>query len=619
MLSRHAAGTFVLFVSVGLLGGAAPPVLGPPAADAQTAFDVNDLSYLWPPPMTAADVALLLSADEPAATGSSSIWPKGAFDLMLKTADAVRVDKAGTPSRIRFGERASDFADPKTWKVAAFRVDPLAPGGHSGTVKLFGSTPQLRVIFQPVTVDANDATVTVHDVTAHLAFSFIKPAQTPPPGFPRVPDKDLFGSVLEDLKALKASAEAGGISTRGPLQVHPALKAQVPGFADGVKAFLKRRMTEAKLTELAFMGIDAPEPWIFFGMARSGNTFVSTKPRALGGTADAQMLILRGGTPVLPAPKTTNVTAKTGVSTSLLFAGDLDAKVFTGAPRPLHRDVPDIIANPERSNVLNTDCVSCHTESSLRTESSITSDGQFKYKLPAGVSGVDEGHLPKTVWNVRNFGWFPDFFQGGQAVPSISMRTANESAEAAEFVNREYFGAAQPENGPTGTSGRDALPPASTAGQVSRGSGAKLGRVASPLTLVMDIKSKEDYSKLKARIEELQSLPPEKNPIINALNQIGTVHFARFVFLSEQQLAVITTYDGDFDRYIDAFVNSIGKLFDEILQHMKDAPPLPVSEHRKEFLDYIKKHDIPAVQPFYSAYPTLRVLDILELQKKKGG
>jgi hypothetical protein len=199
------------------------------------------------------------------------------------------------------------------------------------------------------------------------------------------------------------------------------------------------------------------------------------------------------------------------------------------------------------------------------------------------------------------------------------MRTANESAEAAEFVNREYFGAAQPENGPTGTSGRDALPPASTAGQVSRGSGAKLGRVASPLTLVMDIKSKEDYSKLKARIEELQSLPPEKNPIINALNQIGTVHFARFVFLSEQQLAVITTYDGDFDRYIDAFVNSIGKLFDEILQHMKDAPPLPVSEHRKEFLDYIKKHDIPAVQPFYSAYPTLRVLDILELQKKKGG
>jgi hypothetical protein len=142
--------------------------------------------------------------------------------------------------------------------------------------------------------------------------------------------------------------------------------------------------------------------------------------------------------------------------------------------------------------------------------------------------------------------------------------------------------------------------------------------VSSPLTLVMTIKSESDYQGLQTLLGGLQAQSPEKNPIWVALTKLGMVHFARFVFLSNSQLAIITTYDGSFEDYIDAFTNEIGKVFDMLFVHIKDAPPLPVSNNRQQFLDYIKKHDLSCVS-FYSAYPDLKVLDILTLQKNQAG
>lgn len=99
------------------------------------------------------------------------------------------------------------------------------------------------------------------------------------------------------------------------------------------------------------------------------------------------------------------------------------------------------------------------------------------------------------------------------------------------------------------------------------------------------------------------------------LAQIGTVHFARFVFLGETHLAVITTYDGKFDDYILAFTEKIGDVFDAILKHVKNAPPLPVKQHPAEFLKYVEKYDLKCVPPFYSAYPNLPVRKIVAFQR----
>ena len=135
--------------------------------------------------------------------------------------------------------------------------------------------------------------------------------------------------------------------------------------------------------------------------------------------------------------------------------------------------------------------------------------------------------------------------------------------------------------------------------------------VQNPLTLVMTLRSPEARRALQAELEQLQALPRDQNPVIRALDGIATVHFARFVFLDDARLAVITTYDGPFDPYVNEFLDHIGDVFNTILRHMADAPPLPVQQHRQEFLDYVRRHDLRCLPPLYSAYPGRTVLDVL--------
>ena len=136
--------------------------------------------------------------------------------------------------------------------------------------------------------------------------------------------------------------------------------------------------------------------------------------------------------------------------------------------------------------------------------------------------------------------------------------------------------------------------------------------VQNPLTLIMTARSADDRRMLQKKLTVLQSLPREQNPAVMALDKLATVHFARFVFLDDARLAVITTYDGDFECYINEFVDHIGDVFNDLLQHMDDAPPLPVQQHRQEFLDYVRRNDLRCLPPLYSAYPQRTVLDILD-------
>lgn len=135
--------------------------------------------------------------------------------------------------------------------------------------------------------------------------------------------------------------------------------------------------------------------------------------------------------------------------------------------------------------------------------------------------------------------------------------------------------------------------------------------VQSPLTLVMKIKSEADFLQLNGLLQHVQGLPQDQNPIHVALDKLAIVHFARFVFLNANtQLAVITTYDGSFDDYINEFIDTIGDIFNALLAHMDGAPPLPVQANRAAFLDYVRQNDFRGLDPFYSAYPASTVLNI---------
>ena len=133
-----------------------------------------------------------------------------------------------------------------------------------------------------------------------------------------------------------------------------------------------------------------------------------------------------------------------------------------------------------------------------------------------------------------------------------------------------------------------------------------------PLTLIMKIKSPADAAALKGMLTQFLSLPRNQNPIDVALDKLAKVHFARFVFLdNDTRLAIITSYDDAFDDYINDFVNVIGDIFNALLAHMSEAPPLPVQQNRAAFLEYVRANDLTSFGAFYSAYPALGVKTIL--------
>ncbi len=557
-----------------------------PSLNAEIVFDVNDVAYLWPVPDSPADVRNRISAGENLLDGDS-LWPKEAFERIVSVAQQTAVDSSsGRPRRISFGPFKDQFESATNWIVASMRIDPSAPGTSPDTMRVFGSKPQLRLVVQPVTVSADR--VVVHDFTAHLVFDFIESFREPlAPGLPprSVPDKTRFRKLLKDLRELKASV---GVETKGNLGIHPAIRNDVASFNSRLRTILKNNLRAEDLNTIAFMGLQRPEPWIFFGMRKVDGVFQRINHPSVG---HAQMFSRRGGTPVMPQPNNRNLSPTAGVATATLFNdSNLNRRAFPGSTDPKLStirtgDIPDIIDNPSITHVANTDCVSCHTSSSLR-DSLSAPVGEFAFKIPDGISGVDESLLPggdSLNWNVRAFGWGHPF--SGGPVATITQRTANEAAESADFINREYF-----------SDSHDAI--------------------SHPLTLILDVKSTEDFASLKAIMTELQSRPDDQNPVLHALDDLGMVHFARFVILEDvQKFMVITAFDGDLETYIEAFADAIGPIFDKINRHIKDAPPSPVSENSAEFLAFVEKHNHAVLGKFYSAYPKLSVQRILTLRK----
>jgi hypothetical protein len=557
----------------------------------------NDVSFLWPLPERPEDLTKLISAGETLFLGDSALWPEKIFASVIAQASAIE-QHVPTSGGNRLGIRFPEGTDKiENWRIAGIRIDPSAPSCDLRAIERVGSTPQIRLVAQPVTVRAGQ--LRVHDFAAHLVFDFVKrDGRLLEDGTiePAVPDNELFGGVVQDLVAIKKKATEMGAPTSTQLGVHPAFSKPEVDLPSLLRSFLKKHLRADRLKHIGFMGIRQPEPWIFVVFNRTEAGLVVAPQHAAGGKT-AQMFLKTDPRRVLPEP-TSRIFGQFGVSTAPLLREvgsdsleqDASAEVPLVGRRPKLREVPDIIANPHVSTLLTADCVSCHTESSLRRQLSLPkADKPFAYQLPDGMLGVQPDVLPDDDWNVRNFGWGV-VFTG--AKPTITMRTANEAAESASFINRFFLG-------------DDAAKQASV--------------VSRPLNLVVTAKSPEDFQALKALVAGLGKGPGLNNPFTEAMDKLGNVHDARFVFLPDNKLGVFTTYDDDFDRYIDLFIDEVGDLFNAILKHVKDAPQGRVQDLRTEFRDFVKSHDLSSEGSFYSAYPTLRVIDIRAMQLKSSG
>ena len=413
-------------------------------------LDVNDVSFLWPVPKSAADANGLISLADEAADGP--IMPPTLFKALMETAKKVSVNG----DSIRFPSSA--FDDPKTWKVAGIRINPTALGAHPEMVAR-AEVPGIRVIVQPVLVSGSEALP--QDFAAHVVFNYILPIE---PGKRVEPDKEAFRRIVQDLRQLKKDLNLPASPDTAQLNVHPGFSPDPAVLTGKLRAFLKKHLASRNLDKsrkaaVSFMGIPgAFEPWIFFKVELDAAAGTAEQVPVSGRFEPAKPLSqMISFTPrvnvhgkVVPAPLSPRdiSDAHMAILFPTLPASRLEEPLFPGTTNPKLtrwqlRDVADIVAHPQITTTLTTDCVSCHTESTRRhLTPGLRSQSGTAFPLPAGISGVSAAVLPKDRWNLRNFGWGFNFDDAPDAPkgfePTVSQRAANEAAESADFINKNY-------------------------------------------------------------------------------------------------------------------------------------------------------------------------------------
>lgn len=96
-----------------------------------------------------------------------------------------------------------------------------------------------------------------------------------------------------------------------------------------------------------------------------------------------------------------------------------------------------------------------------------------------------------------------------------------------------------------------------------------------------------------------------------AADRVGTLHDMRWViFDGDTRLLFCTTYDGDWDVYIDDFATKIPDVMDEVFSVLEGWPGIRSSTIK----DWIVQHQITATG-WYCAYPEASVKQIHKGQK----
>jgi mono/diheme cytochrome c family protein len=442
---------------------AQPAAQQAPSVKPEQPLSADDVSWLFPAPTKASDLANLiaigdLTAPDPQdASKRERIWSEAAFQQFLAI--------SASPTAAAGSDHITLPAEVKTidaWHIAGVRFDAGAPGLSDEIIREYGQSPQIRLVLQPVVKNADDS-VTPLDMTAHLVFNFTSGAQPPLKSgcFPRlVPDLAAFKEIVADVAALRSKLRDGQlgdnkiVTAAKALGVHPGLIDQTTrsNVRSEMKAILERHLSSQRLAAMAIMGLpdNAPEPWIFLSMQfvppetvpqLPNGGFVPVHGPVLDGKQFAQLLEPAGSSPrVVPQPHTNNLAPITclnaAVSADALPINDRKGVATADLPADPARTAADkakvltvlnTIADPTKSHFFNTDCVSCHTETRRALE----------LLQPRDVPKISAAPLPNGPWNVRNFGWSP--LVEGDAAGSVSRRTAAETKAVVDFINAKLL------------------------------------------------------------------------------------------------------------------------------------------------------------------------------------
>jgi hypothetical protein len=108
------------------------------------------------------------------------------------------------------------------------------------------------------------------------------------------------------------------------------------------------------------------------------------------------------------------------------------------------------------------------------------------------------------------------------------------------------------------------------------------------MNLVMPLKDKSPIGRAKAALAIAQN----KDEIYAGLDNVGTVHFARFVIVDDN-ICMLSVYDGDFTNYIRDFIATIGSVFNAVVSLVEGGDAvIPSEQNVEKFIDWVHAHDM---------------------------
>ena len=117
----------------------------------------------------------------------------------------------------------------------------------------------------------------------------------------------------------------------------------------------------------------------------------------------------------------------------------------------------------------------------------------------------------------------------------------------------------------------------------------------------------------KALTEELPPLMPD---FAKTQDQLGTVHFSRFMVKGDEKLLFLSDIDGEVDTHIERLVENAGPVFDTIFKHVDDPPATPVASNPQRVITWLKRHVREPLDTYF-AYDA-SVQDIKEAARAAG-
>ena len=118
----------------------------------------------------------------------------------------------------------------------------------------------------------------------------------------------------------------------------------------------------------------------------------------------------------------------------------------------------------------------------------------------------------------------------------------------------------------------------------------------------------------RALAEELPAVMPE---LAQVQDELGTVHFSRFMLVGDQKLVFLSDIDGESEQHIDRLVERAGPVLELIFKHVDNPPPTPVARNDARVVKWLKHHVREPLDTYF-AYGDASVQDIKATARAAG-